>query len=391
MKTAHICLVSAQLLPNLIPILMDKPDAVILVSSEEMNWQTQRFKTILEQENITVDIRDSAPSSDLTKISSYFCEMKSKIRLDYSDSELILNITGGTKLMTLGVFDMFRDMVHHIIYTDTAKNRIEYLPMPNATSQPEIYKPLESVVNVPLYLQCYGADYRGAESDNQQWQQTFRQRIALTCAIAEEAQKGLISMMNALAGDARDDSHKTLCAPEQFMKYSPTRHQQMFLKMFDKANLIEWDGMQTITFKDYDSARYLGGIWLEEYVYHCAVQLKPYDVQCGVEIIHGKDVPNELDVVIAHNNRLLLFECKTGNMGMGAKKTNATSTKPIDIIYKLDSIATKHKGLYGKSALVSMCETPAHIKERTDELNIEIIETNVSAVNDSIRKWMANA
>jgi hypothetical protein len=52
-----------------------------------------------------------------------------------------------------------------------------------------------------------------------------------------------------------------------------------------------------------------------------------------------------MDVVVVHNNRLLMIECKTGNL--------ARDRKDEDIIYKLDSLTDQAGGLLGAGALVS--------------------------------------
>ncbi len=49
---SHICLVSGQLLPNLIPALMLKPPQVHLVVTADMKAQAQRLHSLLQRHGI---------------------------------------------------------------------------------------------------------------------------------------------------------------------------------------------------------------------------------------------------------------------------------------------------------------------------------------------------
>ena len=383
MRKVHICLVSGQLLPNLIPILMDKPDDVILISSDEMEESTRRFKEILEQKGIKVCVHQSAPSSDLNKISQYAEKLKEQIRKDYPNTELILNITGGTKLMVLGIWDSFRNTAKQIIYTDTANNRIESLPV-NDNKPQKIYRNLKSVLDVPVYLKCYGAEYKNSDSDSKKWQQAIQQRIDLTYAMGKNASKfsGLVKIINTLSSQARDDKSKKLHVPEQSFDHPPNGFQKQSLKCFQERGLLNWDGDKTISFKDYDSARYLGGFWLEEYVYDSISLLNPDDICSGVEISRGENssIDNEMDTLVVHNNRLLVIECKTSRMD---------GQKDRDIIYKLDSLASTLKGVFGAALLVSVQKPSGFLQNRAKNLKIGIIgPEDLSCIKKYVQKWM---
>ena len=50
----HICTVSDQILPNLIPALMDRPDQVVLLASERMREQAHHLRRVLKDYHIDV-------------------------------------------------------------------------------------------------------------------------------------------------------------------------------------------------------------------------------------------------------------------------------------------------------------------------------------------------
>ena len=60
----HICLLSGQLLPNLIPVLMERPSRVYLVATAGMvaAGRDKRLRRLLRRENIGARIRSGAPS-----------------------------------------------------------------------------------------------------------------------------------------------------------------------------------------------------------------------------------------------------------------------------------------------------------------------------------------
>jgi len=94
-KNIHICLVSAQILANLIPVLMDKPEKVILISTKTMmkNGLTKRFQDILQKEKITYDVFEEMPSTNMVDIYNFALETSELIQEKYPDSILTLNAT----------------------------------------------------------------------------------------------------------------------------------------------------------------------------------------------------------------------------------------------------------------------------------------------------------
>jgi len=128
-STIHICLVSAQLLPNLIPLLTEPPEAVQLVVTEPMKKQAERFKKILRQQAIQIIEPDqNCPDSGLNEILEQALELAAQLEERYPGQRFILNATGGNKLMALGFVRVFRDYLSaEIIYVDTQNTQIESL------------------------------------------------------------------------------------------------------------------------------------------------------------------------------------------------------------------------------------------------------------------------
>lgn len=66
----HICLLSDQLLPNLIPVLMERPYRVYLVATAEMaaRGRDKRMRRLLHREGIDTRLRPRAPSIRIEEI-----------------------------------------------------------------------------------------------------------------------------------------------------------------------------------------------------------------------------------------------------------------------------------------------------------------------------------
>jgi hypothetical protein len=167
MKTSHICLISAQTLPNLIPILMHQPQTVHLVVTKDMQAKADNFVKVLQQQQIKCVIHPNAPSAGLTQLTEYARKVVKKLKQRYdAEVQLRLNCTGGTKLMVLAFVKVFEVELPQaqLFYTDTDHEVIEYL-------QPlETLEPMTSVLDVPSYLAAQGFSIQQAESQEPAWQ-----------------------------------------------------------------------------------------------------------------------------------------------------------------------------------------------------------------------------
>ena len=73
---------------------------------------------------------------------------------------------------------------------------------------------------------------------------------------------------------------------------------------------------------------------------------------------------NEIDVVIAHHNRMMVVECKSG----------LTEKSGQDISNKLSILSQNLGGHYGKGLLVLAQEPNEHMLARCAQYKIEVVE-----------------
>lgn len=348
----HICLISDQLLANFLPLKLERPDKVFIIDTQytKKKGLSERFEILSQGLGVeTVRAQKLAPDDDFTQLHEYFLHLSEEIKLLQAD-ELTLNLTGGTKLMALAAYEMLKKKCHRVIYTNTGKGKVDELNEHKTVELP-------GLLTIEEYLISYGVSPKNYNNKSAQWLEKINQRKTLTEMLADFfAGKGnhlLLGDLNYTVNKAIEKRNSAtggweeyLAKPTQKMKKINNENHRKLLQEIQAAGLIDYDGHETITLKSIDAARYLGGFWLEEHVYFVAHDVGVDEVRCGQSIQWEKKARNELDIVIIHNNRLLIIECKTAKFG--------ERQKDDQIIYKLDSIAEDLRGLYGRKWLISV-------------------------------------
>lgn len=384
----HICIVSERLLANLIPALMERPEMVYLPTTEEMarGGQADRLRKLLLGQALQAEICPGLPSGGLSGIYDFVIELSATVQRRHPGAEVVLNITGGNKLMTLAFFDLLRDVADRVVYTDTEHGVVEHLPV--GAAAPEHPAPMESVLDVPLYLGAQGMTLRRAASDDPARRERSDARKGVTKFLAGEAGRigDFLGALNRLACLALDERGETLTMPRQCFQSRPWGRWRETVAHLQEAGLVAWDRDSTIEFPDAETARHLGGGWLEEYAWQVARDESPDDVRMGAEGTWDdtRGARNELDLVVVHSNRMLLVECKTLRLGRDASADD-------DLLYKLDSLSDDVKGLFGETLLLSARVPTRAMLDRAAHQRIRILgPEQLGDLRGLVRHWMAN-
>ena len=217
-------------------------------------------------------------------------------RQNFSKSdEYILNLTGGTKVMPLAVYEFFKnDFYAQFYYVPIEKNVIKGL-----STQSE--QPLNYRMNLDEYFTLQGLRY---ECDN-------------TLLYTKEHTENLF---------------------ERFRKAK-----------FNRNRIDEIKNSQTLpTSKE---RKYYGGVWFEEYCYNRLKkeQNLPNEAICKSAKIfrdNSKQNDNEIDIMFVKDNKLYVFECKVGMKGF------ANAKEPTDIsLYEFVARETIEKYQYKLAAI----------------------------------------
>ena len=379
--STHICIVSDQILANYLPVKIKGAKKVLLMSSAAMTKKkkTACFEKLLSINNIDYTAYNDVPDQRIDEIINYLEDVYENICLHNNKDDLVLNITGGTKIMTLAFWDFFKDKNISIIYMDTYNDTIHYL---HNNEVEKVY----STLNIQDYLIAQGVDIEEIASDSEDWRTKVEERKSVSSYLAKNAYQleSFFQRLNPLTKDVLSEDKKIKTALKPLENPLSEIEKPIFKALHD-LELIQWNGDENILFKSPDAVHYLKGFWLEEYVYLAALKANSDHVACGVKISRNNQAVNELDVVIVHNNRMLVIECKALQF-----KIRQVS----DAVYKIAEVGNNLKGLFGKIYLVSARDASSkddknNILGRAKAHNVELIlPDNLSNITSVITKWM---
>lgn len=383
----HLAIVSEQILANLIPALMERPDKVLLVASRDMAVRKldKRLARLLERDGIAVERHENAPDVGMREIHEYASKLRDDIVERYADAEIVLNATGGTKPMSLGFVEVLRGIASRIIYTDTRHHRIESLP--NAGTPVAGPEPMRDVLDVPRYLCAQGLNFSKAASDSPGFCERMQTRKPAAKFLGRNAQRlgPFIRTMNALADRALDRDCQ-LVHPVQSLRTPPGPRDPWAeaLRELVKAKCIGWaEGESDVIFIDAERAQFVRGGWLEEYAFHIVHDEKPFDARMGVEVLPegGDKARNEFDLLACHGNQLLFVECKTLKFEEGLNDN--------DLAYKLKSLGETARGLFGETWLLSAQPPTPMLEERARQARIRLLgPADLPKLREIVQQWM---
>ncbi|MDD4150965.1 MAG: DUF1887 family CARF protein [Bacteroidales bacterium] len=297
MKTILVSIISDQTIPNVLVIkeMYGLYDDLLFITSEYVEkkgldkWiemacglKADSVKRIKVVEDDLDDVR--------TKLAN----------LDCADTKYIINMSGGTKIMTIGVYEFFAKKGNKIIYVTFGKNLYkEIYPLTSASETNIAYR-----LNLWEYLTAYGLYYEP------------ELKLLKDCEFTNIFFKSFRS------------------------------------KKFDfaKEELI----INSHSFEEINDRTYFSGAWFEEYVFHKIkndFNLLPENIGLNVELRRDATSvshDNEYDVVFVYENQLYVIECKASVGNKNFAKDNLEK-----FMYKLAAI-TRDFGLKINSSILTL-------------------------------------
>lgn len=383
----HVCLVSGQAAPNLLPILDTefKPKEIVLIVSNKMKEKANNLTEIYKKNNIKVTQK---MLSDEFNFSTMEQEIYA-IAEEYLDKNVALNVTGGTKLIAIAAQNAFQTAGNPIFYVDTDENRIIFISKDEQGHWIED-KMLQTNVNLSDYFGSYGFQtFCHSQPDiKEEWLDIPKLLIQYYDRYAN-----VIPLLNKYASLAEKQGLKVEISKED---QRINLLDDVLAEFDDKYDLIEYRNNQ-INFKNQDVRFFLNGGWLEDYTFNLLKDIKQIDdIGCNIEVanLHYKQEKsdfsknnqgnkNEFDIVFMAKNKLHIIECKT------QKLDKSGGVKAEDILYKLETLKD-YGGLFTKKCLISYCSLPEAILNRAKSLNIKIIQgKDLLRLKSLIQDWIA--
>ncbi|NIA10560.1 MAG: DUF1887 family protein [Nitrospiraceae bacterium] len=279
------------------------------------------------------------------------------------EDDVIVNLTGGTKIMSIGVYNFFKEMGANIYYLPIGKNICKRMSLTS-------YQ-LNFRISLEDYLTSHGIKIASDDINS------ILKSNEYTKGFFSDFLDNKFDMVSKLGGVI----NKNGLIDEEA---------KLFL---EEINFGAEENEQL----DVDEIKYLTlGGWLEEYTYSLIkekLQLGENEIGLNIQISH-KDSPNELDVMFVLENTLYVVECKTSlSKGMLAKT-----------LYKISALKNNY-GLSAKSYVFTLDknlrEPEGTIKEdyknRASLLGVHLVDrtilsdkTKLDKVFNSIKGGMTN-
>lgn len=360
----HVCLVSEHLVPNIIFIMHKptRPTHVVLIVTPQMVGKADHLTRIINREGVSVEnvVVDAYDYENVWLQVAEFVE-------SHAAHSIALNITGGTKLMSLAVFDVFREKDLPIFYVDTFNQKIRHL------GRHQHDEDLPNILKSSALLQAYeyGVIKKGAVDLPKKWgdvafelrrnNHRWERHVRKLNGIVAEMRKSKVLNVDAERVALMNDFMSLLAEHELVTRY---------------ADRVEFVNEKALEF--------INGGWLEDEVYRIVAGLRPKlsirDLSKNVEIRRA-NVPNELDVIFTANNQLHIIECKTKSFDHGEDASAS--------VYKLSALRDDLGGSFVKAMLVSYRQLPVHMINRCRTNKIEFIDkSGLSNIEERISRWV---
>lgn len=370
----QFCLVSGEQMPNLLPIFQLGARRVVLFATPQMSHQSELLEKTLRQrlpaiEVVPVNLDDAY---DFNAISNTVLDELAKaetiIKTDDSNGEIVLNATGGTKVMVLAAVSIFSANGNRIFYLSEATNELIFLPIVGS-NEAQITKAVSKPIRLLDYLAVYDVTVETQKEESPALSDGLFKELILR---QQKYERG-IAALNALAQAAFIGSKgkKTISTE---MDTPPNSDLSKLLSYFKQEKLLKVDGKK-ITFTSEQARFAVNGGWFEDYTFKVVNSLRSHGVHDPEKNLRiapqgqliGKGADYEIDSCFMHNHTIYLVECKTCLM----EDTKVTTP----ILNKLSAIS-QSLGKKVRSILISYQRVNPNAKARAANENIAVIDGN---------------
>ncbi len=286
--------------------------------------------------------------------------------------KVVVNLTGGTKVMTLAAYNFFQQIGAEIFYLTGSDDELIRL----APKRKKRVSILTSKINVIQYLTAYGftvgeTEPSGIDSD---YTNTYFNLFA----------NGQLIQYNSVIDKLRNFRKKN-CKLDRIEGLS---------EFISKINFPHKENGKLLPIE----VKYLTGEWFEEYVSQklkMELNLTDDEIKTGLVISKknrkGELIPNEMDVIFIWKNKIHTIECKTSvfyQVEVDGKLKNKNILS--ETLYKSDSLRQGF-GLYVNTSIfiLDLIEESNHLLkeplERADLYNIKIVDKKQLLDSSSIK------
>lgn len=209
-----------------------------------------------------------------------------------SDQCYLVNLSGGTRLMSIAVQQVFERFNSKFYFMPIDRNVIIHSQIDDENdNDDDIILPIKHRVTVAEYLKVNGiASHSKPITQDESYCDDFFQIFT-----------------QQLSSKDYDIIDKLRECRERSVKFSEIKGLKQFI------DYINFDSDSNEALSSLE-VQFLTGNWFEEYIYYLVKRVvEPTDIAVGVDVQRiGSRNHNDIDVVFTLNNRLFAIECKTG-------------------------------------------------------------------------------
>lgn len=332
----QIALVGGQIIPIYLGIREKDPKHVHLIYSSELEGKVSSLKKEFNAINFHDHIADAYSFEDIASI------VESLI-FEYEDDQWELNLTGGTKIMTLAAHNIFKELNFESFYLDQ-NSRIFSL-------KDKTFSNTKTNIKIATFLRLSG--------------HTKIRKSDLTTYSQEEFE--IADKMLNLMQDKEVDLlfRKTASEIEDFNinKYS---------KKINNNTYVDWSNncltIQTkSTFEQIYNPKALeicfSGLWWEMVTANSVRKWEhKNELLVGVEMLansNEKFSKNEIDIILNTGKNMIFIECKSGNV-------NQSDVNKMKVVKRM------YGGISSRSILVCFKLPRKNVLERCLDLDIDV-------------------
>jgi len=383
-KTLIISLVSDQTLPNvqLIKEFTNELTDNLFISTKAM--EQKQCRLWIEQAACICN----SPCLVVEQFS--FDNIVEKLdSFDFSTyKKIIVNLTGGTKVMTLVANEYFKELGSEIYYI-TGQTDYEYIKLYPGRKKTTLA--LSSSITIEEYLKAYGFSYRR----NKISKNSFEYTESLFDYYCSGKFINFESSLSFLRGKRKNDVH-----------INSLKEKPDILSFLEEIKYPLDEGFLTSS-----DVKYITGDWFEEYIglkLQKELRLSDTELMISVElnktsvapaknnktILLGEQLednnPNEFDVIFIYKNKFYIVECKTSiiNKIPDPKKEWKEVNILGETIYKADSLKNKF-GSFANTTIATLtsfkefidCSPDKGIRNnRLKQISEQIDRANLSGI-----------
>jgi len=328
-------------MPNVNAALFFRPAEVEILASADTETVAEHTMQALHAEGIRTHSPHLVDPYDASETRTKALAL---VR-EHVGAKFIFNITGGTKIMSIGLYNAaldteLDDSTLSIIYLEPQRDRVIYLPRAGHWYD----KPLQVSTPIGTYLLAHG------------WQVDEER-----CADASHLPEGWLRVTEIMAR-ARVASRELVALLRKLKGGDPAPCRLFLPELLDAAEVDLLHALQNVgLLQDVEPHpdgwalhipgerewRFLDGDWLEVYVYNALQASKTCDeVRMGICVHDHAGVFQEMDVLATRNGRLLYISCKT------------TRRNLTEYLNEMDAVARIAGGLNCAKVFVTNAPSP---------------------------------